>query len=75
MVIWNILRPFGIFYGPLVISGKLVCFRMFWSIALKKSGNPELMLEGTSKTKTGRRSSMIMRMLVSDSGQVNDAFF
>jgi hypothetical protein len=48
---------------------------MFWSIALKKSGNPELMLEGTSKTKTGRRSSMIMRMLVSDSGQVNDAFF
>jgi hypothetical protein len=36
--IWNILRPFGIFYGHLVT---LVYFYLFWCIILEKSGNPD----------------------------------
>jgi hypothetical protein len=36
----NILRPFGIFYGRLVISGNLVYFSPFWYIVSRKIWQP-----------------------------------
>jgi hypothetical protein len=42
MVIWNIVKPFGIFYGSLVILWSFGVFSPRFGILYKeKSGNPE----------------------------------
>jgi hypothetical protein len=41
MVIWNILRPFGIVYGKLVMCcGNLVYFTPFWYVVSRKIWHP-----------------------------------
>jgi hypothetical protein len=41
MAIWNILRPYDIFYGHLVIKWQLGNFHRFGKLCKEKSGNPD----------------------------------